>query len=120
MTQRFDENPNHATRAYQVWLILISKAHNRQTLTYGMLGDLLGFQGAGVFDKILGHIMCYCRQNGLPPLTVIVVNQSTGLPGDGLILDGNPNEVRENVYNYQWFDIFPPTLEELSAAYNNG
>jgi hypothetical protein len=28
-----------------LWLLLIAKASNRQTLTYGMLAQLLGFKG---------------------------------------------------------------------------
>ena len=85
MVKLFNDNSTHATRALQIWQILIAKASNRQTLTYGMLAQLLGFKGADVLAPILGHIMFYCQQNNLPPLTVIVVNQKTGLPTDWVL-----------------------------------
>lgn len=58
----------------------------------------------------------YCQQNQLPPLTVIVVNQKTGLPGEGLT-DVELNADREAVFNYDWFNLYPPSPEELAAAY---
>ena len=82
----------------------------------GILADLLRFKGAGVLAHMLGHIMGYCRQNSLPPLTVLVVNQQTGLPGEGLT-GVDPNADREAVFNYDWYAICPPTLEQLAAAY---
>ena len=36
MLNRFDDNPTNAARALQIWLVLIGKAHNRQTITYGI------------------------------------------------------------------------------------
>ena len=61
--------------------------------------------------------MYYCQQNGLPPLTVIVVNKDTGLPGDGLdVPTSEQNAAREKVFQYKWFDIIPPDAEELKKA----
>jgi alkylated DNA nucleotide flippase Atl1 len=115
----FNDNPSHSTRALQIWQILIAKASNRQTLTYGQLAKILGFQGAGTLAPILGHIMYYCQQENLPPLTVIVVNQKTGLPGDGLT-NADLNADREAVFQYDWFGVFPPTPEELDQAHKIG
>ena len=75
MVTYFKDQPSNASRALQIWQILIGKAHNRQTLTYGMLAQLLGFKRAGTLAHPLGHIMHYCQLNNLPPLTVLVVNQ---------------------------------------------
>jgi hypothetical protein len=119
MATFFDEGPTHATRALQIWQILISAAHNRQTLTYGRLAAMLHFKGADVLATPLGHITHYCQQNGLPPLTVLVVNQETGLPGEGLI-GADLNADREKVFSYKWFGVFPPTPEELRVAYRRG
>ena len=116
MVKFFKDNPTNATRALQIWQILIAKANNRQTLTYGVLAQMLGFRGAGILARMLGHIMHYCQQNGFPPLTVLVVNKDTGLPGKGLI-EANLNADRETVFQFDWFGIFPPTPEELSDAY---
>jgi hypothetical protein len=65
-------------RAMQVWQILVGAAHNRQTLTYGQVAENLEFEGAGVLAQILGCIMNYCNAKGLPPLTCLIVNQTTG------------------------------------------
>jgi hypothetical protein len=116
MFKRFDSRSTRATRALQVWLILIGKAHNRQIMTYGMLADLLGFKGAGVLAQILGHVMYYCQDNKLPPLTILVVNQRTGLPGEGLI-GADLNADRETVFNHPWYEIHPPTAEQIADVY---
>jgi len=116
MAARFDDAPSNAARALQMWLILISKAHNRQTITYGQLAQLLGFKGAGTLAHLLGHIMYYCIQTQLPPLTVLVVNQGTGLPGDGLV-GAELNADREAVFEFNWFGLVPPSVEQLGKAY---
>ena len=84
-------------------------------MTYGALARMVGYRGAGVFAQILDHIMRYCINNDLPPLTVLVVRQDTGLPGEGLI-EADPNADREAVYRHDWFAMFPPSPEELRAA----
>ncbi len=119
MPQFFNENPTNTTRALQVWQILIAKAHHRQIITYGILAEMLGFKGAGTLASVLGHIMFYCQQHGLPPLTVIVVNQETGLPGEGLV-GAELNADREKVFQYDWYGLYPPTAEELLEAWQIG
>lgn len=119
MLRYFNDGPSNAGRALQIWLILIGAAHNRQTLTYGILAGRLGFKGAGVLAHPLGHLMHYCRQHQLPPLTVLVVNQDTGLPGEGLT-EAELNADRENVFNFDWYALIPPSSEELSAVYKRG
>ena len=116
MVRYFDDAPSQSTRAAQVWQILVSKAMNRQTLTYGQLASMLGFERAGTLAHILGHIMHYCIQGGLSPLTVLVVNQETGLPGEGLI-QAELNADREKVFGFNWYGLIPPSADELSSAY---
>ena len=117
MVRTFDYRPSHPKRALQVWQILISKATNRQTLTYIQLAHLLGFQGAGILAPILGHVMRYCKQHQLPPLTVLVVNQKSGLPGTGLTTPEDLHAEREQVFNFNWFKVYPPSPRELEASY---
>jgi putative restriction endonuclease len=119
MIRRFDDYPTQENRALQIWQILVGKAANRQTLTYGQLADNLGFKGAGTLAHMLGHIMYFCQQNQLPPLTVLVVNQDTGLPGEGLT-GAELNADREKVFRFRWYDLMPPTPEELADAYRRG
>lgn len=100
-------------RAMQVWQILVGAAHNRQTLTYGQVAAYLEFEGAGVLAQILGYIMRHCEAKGLPPLTCLVVNQTTGLPGAGLTTVENLPADREAVYNKNWFALRPVQISDF-------
>ena len=104
------------SRAVQIWQILVGLAYNRQTITYGKLSKLLGFKGAGTMGKFLDPIMKYCKLNGLPPLTVLVVGKYVGVPGEGLITVKDADLEREQVYDYDWFNIYPPDETEFAKA----
>lgn len=103
-------------RSLQIWSLLIVAARERRSYTYGLVAQILGMGGAGVMSQFLGPIMWYCEDNGLPPLTVLVVNQDTGLPGDGLTTLENVNIDRERVFNYNWFSIEPPETNDFETA----
>jgi hypothetical protein len=117
MYKTFDAERTRPYRALQLWQILIAKSSNRQVATYGELEKIVGFKGAGVFAQILGHVMYYCRQNDLPPLTALVVKKSTGLPGCGLTSRKDLNADREEVFAFRWFRVVPPSPTQLSEAY---
>ena len=112
----FDSLRTREARALQIWQILIGLAHNRQTITYKQLSKLLRFEGAGVFSPLLEPIMMYCKKNNLPPLTILVVNEATGMPGEGLATIRDLNEDREKVFRHDWYGIHPPSEEELREA----
>jgi len=107
-------------QAMQVYLVLIACAINRQIKTYKDIAGVLGFRGAGVLNRQLGHIMFWCDQNKLPPLTALVVNAKAGTPGRGLITPRNLDADRERVFKKKWFQIQPPTADELDVAYRKG
>ena len=100
-------------RAMQVWPILVAAAHNRQTLTYGHVAEHLEFEGAGVLAQILDRIMRFCKTKNLPPLTCLVVNQDTGLPGSGLSTVLDLPRDREAVYQKNWFALPPPQVNDF-------
>jgi hypothetical protein len=120
MIKYFFENPSNASRAVQIWQILISKAHNRQIMTYEELQSLLHYGGAGVFDQKLGHIMYFCSQHELPLLTALVVNKNTGKPGGGFVLKGDLDATRELVFKYDWHGLYPPSEKEFDDAWRKG
>ena len=99
-------------RALQLWQILISAAHNRQVLTYELACQHTGLLPLGLAN-FLGPIMKYCERNGLPPLTVLIVNKETGLPGAGLITAGDPAVARERVFAHNWFGMKPPSADDF-------
>lgn len=115
---QFNPSSKHPARAAQAWVILVSAAMNRQTLTYLGLSQLMYRRNAaGVLDKILGHVAFYCIEEGLPPLTSIVVGKARGTPGQDIPLDvASLDSARERVYAYDWYNEYPPTEEQLAAA----
>ena len=115
----FNPTAEHSARAVQAWQILVGKAMNRQTVTYEGLSRLMyGKEAAGVLAAILGHIAFYCKDNDIPPLTTLVVGKGPGKPGDRIPLDPTKfDEQRENVYQYDWYNIYPPSEVDLAAAF---
>jgi hypothetical protein len=120
MYQMFDKIRTDEARAQQVYLVLLGLAAERKTTTYGRLAETLGFEGAGVFAGILGHIMFWCEQNGLPALTSLVVGAKSGIASHGLIKAKDKDAAREEVYNFPWYGIVPPTADELDRAFQKG
>lgn len=114
--RKFSENSSAPQRALQAWQILISKAANRQTITYIELAKLMGYTDARPMSQILDPIMKYCDQNGLAPLTALVVSKERGAPGDGLTTVKDIDADREKVFGYDWYALVPPTPEEFQAA----
>jgi putative restriction endonuclease len=118
MPDFFDQNPTRPGRALQVWIILVACAHNRQTLTYSDLAARIGYQDVRSLGQVLDYVWHYCDQHWLPPLTGLVVNKNTGLPGEGMgeytLAD------QEKVFSYNWYNVIPPSLEEFQQAYQNG
>lgn len=114
--QKYSELKMPGARAEQIWPILIGLAYDRRTITYGGLAEVLGFEGAGVFSGILGQIMHWCAANDVPPLTILVVNSKSGLPGDGLTTPDDLNADREVVFGYDWYDLVAPRAADLAAA----
>jgi len=124
MVRRFEDLVNKAEtgrksaiRALQAWQYLIAKAVNRQIVRYDELRKLMGYSDNRPLNHILGCIMYYCQQNDLPPLTLIVVNQK-GIPGEGFTAEElkNYHETRERVFNFPWYEIVPPTVDEFEQA----
>lgn len=118
--KEFNPSSPHPDRAVQAWQILVGLAMNRQTITYKGLSILMYQKPApGVLDEILGHVADYCIDNKLPALTSIVVGKGRGTPGKDIPVDlTHIDELREKVYDYDWYNVYPPSAEELKAAWD--
>jgi len=117
--KKFNPSSKHPERAVQAWQILVGAGMNRQTLTYQGLSLLMYRKdAAGVLDKILGHVAFYCIDNDLPPLTSIIVGKGRGTPGKDIpVGHDNLDQDRERVYDFDWYNIYPPTSQELINSF---
>ena len=116
----FNPSSPHPMRAHQAWQILVAAAMNRQTLTYlGLSQKMYQRKAQGVLDKILGHIAFYCIDNDLPTLTAIVVGKGRGTPGEDIPADRSKmDEARDQVYEFDWYNVVPPSPEELKSSFD--
>lgn len=117
VTNEADTGRKSAVRALQAWQYLIGSAANRQIVKYDELRVLMGYPTNNPLASILGCIMFFCEQNDLPPLTIIVVNRR-GVPGEGFTAEEmkDYHQRREDVFDYNWFKIIPPTIDEFQEA----
>ncbi|NOI29561.1 hypothetical protein [Vibrio coralliilyticus] len=104
-------------RASQIWSVLALCASNRQSITYGILSKLIGVPTAGL-GQLLEPIQSYCLVNSLPPLTILVVQQDSGLPGDGFTGSNAELFTRDmmRVFSEDWIAHGNPQPDKLDAA----
>ena len=111
--------------AVKVWGLLTRAARARRSYTYTDLVNVLGMDVGSMsplrMANLLEPIMHYCNQKGFPPLTVLVVNRETGLPGPGLKPEGryknkDMNWNRERVFEKDWFIIKQPKESDFQKA----
>ena len=111
MVREFETSePETALRAY---LYLIGCAayekDNKKigrTVTRSHLAQELGLQHVDLLIP-LDLLTEWCKVNDLPVLPSLVV-EPTGTP-----LHRFGNAAEQRVWDYEWFAIFPPTIEEL-------
>ena len=100
---------DHEKLTQAAWQVLVCCASNRQTIRYSDLADAIGLRPGAL--RSVGHdyldpIVEYCRANGVPRLTVIVVTKNVGEPSakhDDIDLYGE----REKVYDHNWYTTPP-------------
>jgi hypothetical protein len=106
---------NANLRAAQIWPVLAWAATNRQTLTYGMLGKLIGVPARGL-GHLIDPIHAYCVENGMPPLTALVVSSDAGMPGTGFRAAGDVPKALQEVFSFDWLDVGGAPLPEAFKA----
>ena len=75
-------------------------------LTYKIVGDLVGMPPIALTQP-LELIMKYCAENNLPPLTILVVSEKSGKPGEGLTTIKDMDQDRESVFAFNWYGLQP-------------
>jgi putative restriction endonuclease len=94
------EEVNQTKRAQLAWRILIEVARNKELITYGELGHEMQVHQRAV-RFFLELIQTHCLDNDLPPLTILIINQ-TGKPGKGYIASKieNFDVNKDRVFNF--------------------
>ena len=104
---------NQFELASLAWEPLVEAAAQHELLTYQDLAVPLSLRGARPVRFALGPIQSLCLEKGLPPLTSIVINKGTRLPGPGFIAwTGDLQEAHDSVFAFDWSSVpppFPPT-----------
>ena len=82
-------------------------------MTYKDLAAALGYTTARVARAPLWSIQDFCLEKGYPPLTSIVVNQRTGVPGRGFKLGASDlGDAQRRAFDHDWSTVprpFQPT-----------
>lgn len=102
-------------RAAQIWSVLALAGRNRQVLTYGMVSKLIGVPTQGL-GGLLEPIQSYCLVHELPPLTILVVQEGTGLPGAGFIAAQDIPATQSQVFAHDWLGCGAPSPADLAEA----
>lgn len=100
-------------RASQIWPLLAHCASCRQTVGYERLASLIGVPRVGL-GQLLEPIQSYCIVNSLPPLTVLVVSDASGLPGEGFVGASDVPRAQAEVFAHSW--QASPTPQTFEAA----
>ena len=107
--------PESALRAY---LVLIGCAADRKTVTYEELSRKIKRGGPSLLARSLDLLTQWCKASGLPALASLVVERSTGFPAPGFtaVSRGEIPAEQERAWDFDWFAIHPPTVEELAQG----
>ena len=102
-----------------MWAVLAVAARNRQILSYEMIARACGVPRAAV-GGFLEPIQAFCIRQGLPPLTVLVVSEETGMPGVGFIAAADIPHAQAEVFRHNWLRGRAPSPNDLEAAAQAG
>jgi hypothetical protein len=102
-------------RAVQFWSILALAARNRQILSYDIVSKLSGVPRPGL-GQLLEPIQSYCLLKKLPPLTILVVKEDSGLPGTGFIAAQDIPKKQMEVFDFDWLKHGAPSSEDFENA----
>ena len=100
-------------RLVKTYLILVGAATRRQTILYADLASQTGVAVQGVGQLCLNPVYQFCKDNGYPDLSVLVVSRNTGEPAEGHFDPATLYLIREEVYAFPWMDYAPPETASM-------
>lgn len=104
-------------RATQIWSVLAWVARHRQNITYAQLAQVTGAFTGGL-GALLEPIQSYCLIYELPPLTILVVQQESGIPGTGFTGASAVElaQAQARVFAFNWLEHGNPGAKKLEDA----
>ena len=103
-------------RAQQLWSLLVLAARNRQVLTYEIVAQACGVPAPSIGD-FLRPIQQLCVDSNWPPLTSIIVQKESGIPGTGFIGASDVPRAQMSVFAKNWLEEDAPSAQQLAEAY---
>ncbi len=110
---------NHLTRAFNAWNVLNEISSGGKKISYRDLASSIGIHYRAL-RYVLEPIQCYCLENQLPPLTILVVNRQTDKPGAGFIA-WNQNDLKDGldkVWTFNWANEQNPFEFAVDGTYD--
>ena len=98
-----------------IWSLLTMSAIRRQTITYRLLARLLGVARKDL-ARLLEPVQSYCILASLPPLTSLVVDSQSGVPGEGFIAAANLPRAQAETFAHDWLAENVPTPADFQRA----
>ena len=95
------------SRLFTVWELLTAAAAAGRTLTYAQVAERIGGVPVGVGQQ-LRPVESYCRRNGLPLLTALVVRKGSDRPGRHIKGIGDPRQLQRRVWSHDWSAVPNP------------
>jgi hypothetical protein len=80
-----------------------------------MIGKAIGVLPVYLGDY-LEPIQSFCLIHGLPPLTVLVVQEATGIPGQGFSASKNVSASQAEVFAQDWLEMHAPKPADFANA----
>ena len=102
-------------RAAQLWAVPSLASTNRQILAYDTVANLIGVPRPAL-GGLLDPIQSYCLKHGLPPLTVLVAGEKTGLPGTGFTAAEDIPGAQAMVFSFDWIGRGAPSPTDFEAV----
>lgn len=97
-------------RMVKTYLMLTCTAGRRETITYGEIANATRVAPPGVGKSCLDPVAAYCEANNFPDITVIAVQDKTGLPAPEHFDPSTITDDWERVYDFPWTDYAPPAV----------
>jgi len=111
-------SPLQIRRSRTIWPLLVRQAATQKTVTYKELGEQVGVHPRAL-RFALELIQDKCRDSNFPPLTTLVVNSYTGLPGAGnRIHESDFEKAVKSVFLFDWKVVSNPFTEPDSDNTN--